>query len=329
MRVCVFGAGAIGGHLAARLAVGGAEVSVVGRGAHLRAIAERGLRVRAPDREMHVHPRAAEDASALGPQDAVLVTAKAPALASVAAGIGPLLGPDTAVAFVMNGIPWWYFHGHGGPHDGRRLERIDPGGAAQAAIGTSRTVGAVIYSACEVVAPGEVEVEHDRNRLILGEPDGSMSARLEAIAAPLRAGGMRVDTTDRIRDWIWSKLLMNLSSGPVAVLTQSAPKDVYAEDAAVAAARAVYAEAGAIAAALGCTPQVDVEKQLGLSRGMTHKPSILQDLERGRPMEVESIFAAPLELARMAGVPTPTLDLLVALARVRARAAGLYAGTTL
>ncbi|MCW3477315.1 ketopantoate reductase family protein [Limobrevibacterium gyesilva] len=326
MRVCVFGAGAIGGHLAARLATGGAEVSIIARGAHLAAVQRNGLLVRAPDREMHVRVAATDDPRTLGPQDAVLVTAKAPALPSVAAGIGPLLGPDTPVVFAMNGIPWWYFHAHGGALDGRTLPKLDPGDAVRRAIGTARSIGGVVYSACAVVEPGVVAVEHNRNRLVLGEPDGTLSARAEAIAAPLRAGGIRVDATDRIRDWIWSKLLMNLSSGPVAVLTQSAPKDVYAEPACIAAARAIYAEAGAVAAALGCTPQIDVEAQLGLSQSMTHKPSILQDLELGRPMEIDTIFDAPLELACMVGVPTPTLDLLVALAKVRARAAGLYGG---
>ncbi|MBU6497741.1 MAG: 2-dehydropantoate 2-reductase [Rhodospirillales bacterium] len=326
MRVCVFGAGAIGGHLAARLATGGAEVSIVARGAHLAAIRHNGLRVHAPDTRMHVHPRATDDPATLGPQDAVLVTAKAPALPSVAAAIAPLLGPDTPVAFVMNGIPWWYFDRHGGALEGTRLPALDSGEAVRRAIGPARAVGGVVYSACTVVAPGVVEVGHNRNRLVLGEPDGTLSARIEAIAGPLRAGGLRVDVTDRVRDWVWSKLLLNLGSGPLAVLTGMAPQDIHTEPACTAAARAIYAEAAAIAEALGCTPHFDVETQLTHARAMTHKPSILQDLELGRPMEVESIFAAPLALARLAGVATPALDLLVAMAKLRARAAGLYAG---
>jgi 2-dehydropantoate 2-reductase len=325
LRVCIFGAGAIGGHLAARMSKGGADVSVIARGPNLAAMQAGGIHIHAPDGEIHAKIRATDDPATLVPQDVVLVTVKAPALPAVAASIGPLLGPDTPVVFVMNGIPWWYFHAHGGALDGTKLPTLDPGDVVANTIGTARAVGGVVYSACTVIEPGVVHVEHNRNRLVLGEPDGSMSERLEAIAAPLRAGGMMADPSPVIRDWIWSKLLLNLSSGPVAVLTQSAPRDVYAEEACNVAARAVYAEAGAVAAALGCTVQVDVERQIGLSQMMTHKPSILQDLELGRPMEVDTIFDAPLALARMVGVPTPTLDLLIALAKVRARAAGLYA----
>lgn len=199
--------------------------------------------------------------AALGVQDAVLVTVKAPALASVASGIAPLLGLDTAVVFVMNGIPWWYFHAHGGKWDGRRVAQVDPGDAMWRAVGPGRAVGSVIYSACTVVEPDVVSVANRRNRIILGEPDGRLSARVAAIAAPLRAGGLAVDETPRIRDVRWEKLL-----------------------------------------------------------------GILQDLELGRPMEIDGIYDAALALARLAGVATPELDRLVALVNVRARQAGLYPG---
>jgi len=324
MRIAVYGAGAIGGHVAARLVRGGADVSVVARGAQLAAIKARGLRVLAPDWDEVVPMAASDDPAALGVQDAVLVTVKAPALASVAAGIAPMLGPDTVVVFVMNGIPWWYFHAHGGPWDGRRLAQVDPGDAVWDAVGPGRAVGGVVYSACTVVEPGVVSVANRRNRIILGEPDGRLSARVAAIAAPLRAGGLAVDETPRIRDGIWEKLLGNLASGPVCVLGGAAPRDLYGDPVIERAVRASYAESLAIAAAMGCTVALDIEAALAHGRAMSHRPSILQDLELGRPMEIDGIYDAALALARLAGVATPELDRLVALVKVRARQAGLY-----
>jgi len=324
MKVCVFGAGAIGGHLAARMARGGAEVSVIARGAQLAAIQARGLHIDAPDATFDAKVAATSDPATLGPQDAVLVTVKSPALPSVAAAIAPLLGPDTPVVFVMNGIPWWYFDQHGGAMDGTRIENLDPGDAVRTAIGPARAIGGVVYSACTVTEPGVIQVEHARNRLVMGEINDVASARIEAIASPLRAGGFTIEVPADIRTAVWTKLLMNMSSGPMAVLTQSPPRDNVADPAIERALRAVYAEGLAVARALGRDPVIDVDATLANSRKMGHKPSILQDLELGRPMEVATMFEAPLHLAQLAGVATPTLELLVAMARQRARAAGLY-----
>ncbi len=324
MRIAVFGAGAIGGHLAARLVRGGATVSVVARGAQLAAIRAHGLRVQAPDWEGAATVAASEDPATLGVQDAVLVTVKAPALTGVAAGIAPLLGPDTPVVFVMNGIPWWYFHGHGGPWDGRRLPQSDPDGSVWERIGPGRAIGGVVYSACTVMAPGVIAVANKRSKLVLGEPDGCQSTRIAAIAAPLRAAGIEVDETARIRDALWQKLLSNLATGPVSVLGGVAPKDLFADPAIQYAVRRCFEEGGALAAAMGCPVSVNIDAQIRHGLAMAHKPSILQDLELGRPMEIDGIYTAALALARLAGVPTPTLDRLVALMIVRARAAGLY-----
>lgn len=324
MKICVFGAGAIGGHLAARLARGGADVSVVARGAHLQAIQAQGLRIEAPGDIFTQRVTATSDPATLGPQDAVLVTVKAPALGSVAASIAPLLKPETPVVFVINGIPWWYFDQHGGRLDGTRLEALDPGGAVRAAIGPGRTIGGVVYSACTVVAPGVVHVDHTRNRLVLGELDGTISERAQAIAAPLTAGGFVMEVTPDIRSAVWSKLMLNMAGGPIAVLTTQPGKMSLLEPAVEKAVRNIYAESEAIARALGCSPVFNAEQALAASRQGTHKPSILQDLELGRPMEVATIFDAPLKLAKLAGVETPTLDLVVALARLRAKAAGLF-----
>jgi 2-dehydropantoate 2-reductase len=324
MRICVYGAGAIGGHLAVRLARGGAEVSVLARGPHLAAIQRDGLTVHASDGHHNVRVQASDDAKALGPQDAVIVTVKAPALPAVAAGIGPLLKADTSVAFVMNGIPWFYFHGIGGKLEGHRLPKIDPDDALWRTVGPERALAGVVYAASAVIAPGVIEVENADPRVVLGEPDDRESQRVQAIASHINAGGMTAIVSTKIRDEIWNKLLGNLGNGPLAVLTQVSIKDLYQEPICVDAARQVMEEAQAVANALGAHPSGNHAKRIEHGRNLDHKPSILQDLELGRPMEIDGIFDAPLELARAAGVATPTLDLLVAMAKVRARAAGLY-----
>jgi 2-dehydropantoate 2-reductase len=323
VRVCVFGAGAIGGHIAARLARGGAQVSLVARGAHLDAIRANGLRVEAHDGVHLSRPAASADPGELGPQDAVVVTVKAPALPSVAAGIAPLLGPETAVAFVMNGIPWWFFQGAAGPLAGTRLPEVDPEGAVERAVGIGRTIGGVVYSASEVVAPGVVRSEHGNIRVILGEPDGRVTPRAKALSEVIAAGGMPCPVTPDIRTEVWRKLLGNLSSGPLCVLSRQGVRATYADPALRAAARTLGEEGRAIAAALGCDPGAEAVERVANSN-LLHKPSILQDLELGRPMEVAALFDLPLRLARLTGTPTPMLDLLVGLVRKSAEAAGLY-----
>ena len=326
MKVCVFGPGAIGGHLAARLAKGGADVSVVARGPHLAAIRRNGLTVRTTQGTLHARVHANDDPAALGPQDAVLVTVKAPALPAVAERIAPLLKPETPVVFVMNGIPWWYFFAHGGPLDGTQMPRIDPGGAIWNAVGPLRAIGGVVNAPSAVTEPGVVNVERDNNYLIMGEPDGSLSQRAEALAQTLRDGGLDARVTGDIRTAIWDKLISNLMTGPIAVLTQSGYRDFLSEPACMEAAQRVVLEAAAVAHALGCKPDPDPDTRLTRATGLPHRASILQDLELGRPMEVDAIFGMAVELARLVNVPTPTLDLLVALVKARARRAGLYEG---
>lgn len=326
MRVCVYGAGAIGGHLAVRLARGGAEVSVIARGPHLAAIRANGLTVHAVDGMHRVAVRATDDPASLGPQDAVFVTVKAPALPQVAAGIGPLLQPDTPVAFVMNGIPWWYFQRIGGALDGRPLPRVDPDNALLRVVGAGRAMGGVVYSASAVIAPGVIEVEQPKSRVILGETDGTMSNRLGVLADLITKGGISGEAVPDIRTEIWNKLISNLAGGTLAVLSGAAPKTVYTEPAAKAASLKVMQEAASIAQALGSKPGINHEARVASQSAMDHKPSILQDLELGRPMEIDGMFDAPTVLARLAGVATPTLDLLVALCKLKARSAGLYGG---
>ena len=326
MKVCVFGAGAIGGHLAVRLARGGAEVSVVARGPQLEAIRRDGLKVITHQGALDATVRASADPADLGPQDAVLVTVKAPALPQVARSIAPLLGPDTPVAFVMNGIPWFYFHGIGGALEGRRLPKIDPDDALWRTVGPERAIAGVVYAASAVIRPGVIELENPSSRVVLGEIDGRVTQRVQALAAHISGGGMAAPVSPKVRDEIWNKLLNNLATGSLAVLTNATIKRLYQEEACVQTARAIMREAWSIATAVGAQPDPDTEKRVAHGRALDHKPSILQDLELGRPMEIDGIFDAPLEMARAAGVSAPTLEMVVALMKVRAREAGLYAG---
>jgi 2-dehydropantoate 2-reductase len=324
MKICVYGAGAIGGHVAARLAAKGADVSLIARGAHLRAIQQNGLTVHAPDGRLHSRPRATDNPAELGPQDAVLVTVKAPALGSVAADIAPLLRADTSVAFIMNGIPWWYFDRHGGPLDGKRIPALDPGDAIRNAVGVHRTLGGVVYAAATVTAPGEVLVEAKDARVTLGELDHSHSSRVRALAEMLSHGIMTGEASDNIRRAVWMKLLGNLMTGPLCCLTRSSMRETLANPAVRAAAVRAAEEIDAIASAYGHPLGGAAEPRIARSAGLDHKPSILQDLELGRPMEVEALWVAPLRLAREASVAVPTLELTTQLAAQQARAARLY-----
>ena len=323
MKICVFGAGAIGGHLAARLAKGGAETSLIARGPQLAAIQANGLRVLAADGDIHVQPHAAATAAELGPQDAVVITTKQTALPSVAASIGPLLRPDTTVAFVMNGIPWWYFDHEGGPRQGQRLPLVDPADVVRNAVGIERTLGGVIWSACTVIEPGVIQVATASNRLILGEPDNSVSPRAQALAAAFKAGGLGCRASDNIRLELWLKLIGNLANGPLCTAARQNIKAMLSDPVLRRASLACMAEGIATGRALGLDIQMDPEERLAASGSTAHRPSILQDLDAGRPMEIASLFDMPLQMARELGVPTPTLDLCVALVRQQALNEGI------
>jgi 2-dehydropantoate 2-reductase len=325
MKICVFGAGSVGGYLAGYIAQGGADVSVVARGAHLAAIRARGLTVETPDNSITVRVHASDQPAELGVQDAVVVTVKAPALPDVAASITPLLHADTAVAFVMNGIPWWYFHAHGGRFEGRRLSHLDPGDALWRAVGPHRAIGGVFWPACSVPSPGVVRLLTGAGRgTVFGEPDGSTTPRLEALAAAFHAADLPVTLVPNIRELIWQKLAFNLSAGPMCVLTQAAVRATHEEPALIDCARRMLAEAQAVALAMGYRLDIDGDRVVATNMQLAHRPSILQDLEAGRPMEIDALYTVPLEMARLTDVPTPTLDLVVAMIRLKARAMGLY-----
>lgn len=327
MKICIYGAGAVGGHIAGRLAGSEAAVSLIARGEQLAAIRQHGLRVETRDGSLVSHPAATDRPGDLEPQDVVVVAVKAPSLPTIAEHVASLLHRDSLVLFVMNGIPWWYFHSHGGALDGTRLPRLDPKGALWEHISPERAAGAVAYTACSVIAPGVIRAENAVNRLIIGRPDGQPDARLDTLASLLNPSGLEVTITPKIRDAIWAKLVMNMIGGSLGVLTASAMKDVLDKPAVAGTAKAMADEGGAIASALGCDPG-DPDKGLSKLATSSHLQSIAQDLAAGRLMEIDGLFRVPLDLAELVQVPTPNLDLVIELATQRARAAGLYHDTS-
>jgi 2-dehydropantoate 2-reductase len=325
MKICVYGVGAIGGHLLGRLAAkGDAKVSAIARGANLAALQAKGIKVKTPRGEIAGRVAATDDPKTLGVQDAVVVAVKAPALPSVVARLKPLIGPETSVAFVMNGIPWWYLHGAPGPLEGKRLARIDPDDALLKTVGIERAIGGVIYGGCDAVAPGVVHVEAPQTRLILGHPDDRKSASIDALAAALRAEDFIVEASTDIRRDLWAKLQVNITSGLFACLTDRSIREAYDETLCEAAVRRLVDETVALAAALGCVTGFNMDRLSRQAGAQQRKTSIALDLELHRPIEFDAMFGAPLELARWLGVATPTFDLLAGLLKLRAIAAGCY-----
>jgi 2-dehydropantoate 2-reductase len=318
MRITVFGTGAVGGCVAARLALAGADVAVVARGATLAAIREGGLTLRQGDTERTARLRAAGDAAELGPQDAVIVCTKAYSLAAAAPAIAPLLGPGTAIIPAQNGIPWWYFHRAGPPFEGEAIAAVDPDGALLRALPPERVVGCVTYVAAAVPRPGVVE-QAAPGRFVLGEPDGSRSPRREAIGARLRAAGFEVELTDRIRHEIWVKLWGNVALNPVSALTLARVGEMASEPGSRRVLLLMMAEMKAVASGLGVRLETPLEERLGQAARLGgFKTSMLQDLEAGRRLEIDALVGAVSEFGRRLAVPTPTIDVVEALLRVRA-----------
>lgn len=325
MKVCIYGAGAIGGTIAARLALAGVETAIVARGAHLAAIRDRGLRFVTPKDDKVVRVTATDDPATLDPQDLIVAAVKAHQLPAIAHPVKHLLHDETAIVYAVNGMPWWYFHKSGDGRDGKRLDRLDPGGVLWDEVGVERTIGCVVNIPAAVSAPGEVHYEGGNNRLALGEPDGTQSPRLAKIAGLLRSAGFDIETSEPIRYEVWRKLALILVASPVAILTTMSTGPAIRDPAVREAARRSWHEANAIAAAYGYILDGDVDAKLDrIAKGGHHRPSILQDLDAGRPLEIDPQMTVPLELAREARVPVPVLDMLAGLMRVRARASGLY-----
>ena len=252
---------------------------------------------------------------------------KAPALPSIAGGLAALIGPQTSVTFVMNGIPWWYLHGAGGPLEGKRLSRLDPDDALLKIVGVERAIGGVIYGGCDLIAPGVVRVEAPQTRLILGHPDDRKSASIDALAAALRADDFNVETSVNIRRDVWAKLQVNITGGLFACLTDQSLREANDEPMCQAAVRDLVDEIVALAAAMGYVTGFNMERLSGQARGQQRKTSIAVDLELRRPIEFDAQFGAPLELARLLNVPTPVFDLLAGLLKLRAIAAGSYSAS--
>ncbi|TFF20765.1 2-dehydropantoate 2-reductase [Jiella endophytica] len=319
MKICIYGAGAIGGLIGARLAERtDAEVSLVARGPHLAAMQEKGLTLRTAEGEFTVKVRATDDPATLGPQDYVLIALKAHSVPAILPGLKPLLGEETAVVTAQNGLPWWYFYKSGGEHEGRRIEAVDPGGAIWDTIGPERAIGCVVHPAADIEAPGVIR-HTEGERLPLGEPSGEKTERSQALSRLLVAGGFRAPVRPHIRSEIWVKLWGNVSFNPISALTGATLAAICGHDGTRAVAREMMEEAEAIAEALGIRFPIDVDKRIaGAAEIGEHKTSMLQDLELGRPMEIDALVASVQELGRLTGIATPTIDTVLGLVRLRA-----------
>ncbi len=323
MKVCIYGAGAIGGLLGCRLALAGQDVSLIARGPHLEAMRENGLRLLTDGQEQVARPFATDDPVQAGPQDAVVITLKAHSVPAIVEPLQALLHPDTVVVWAVNGLPWWYFYCHDQPWEGRRLLSLDPRGQLWDGIGPERVVGCVVYPAAEVVEPGVVR-HIEGTRFTLGEPSGVKTERVRRLARSFIDAGLRAPIR-RIRDEIWFKLWGNLSFNPISALTLETLDVVATDRGTRGVARAMMVEAQAVGEALGVRFPLDVDRRIdGAAAVGAHRTSMLQDLERGRAMEIDALVTAVQEMGRLVSVPTPTIDTVLALIQQRARAAGLY-----
>ena len=324
MKVCIFGAGAIGGYMGVKLAKAGADVSLVARGPHLAAMQEQGLTLIEEGETTTVPVTASDDPAALGVQDYVIVTLKAHSVPPVVSKMAPLIGPNTTIVSGVNGVPWWYFHKLEGAHEGTRLDSVDPGNVQWDGFGPDRVLGCVVYPAAEVIEPGVIK-HIEGNRFSLGEPDGSKSDRAQALSKILANAGLKAPVRPKLRDEIWVKLWGNLSFNPISALTHATLDVLCTAEGTRAVARNMMVEAQEIAERLGVKFPIDVDRRIagGAAVG-AHRTSMLQDLDQGRPMEIDALVASVQELGRVTGVPTPTVDTVLGLIRLRARTAGLY-----
>ncbi|MGB5835015.1 MAG: 2-dehydropantoate 2-reductase [Thiohalocapsa sp.] len=323
MRICIYGAGAIGGSLGVHLALAGQDVTLIARGPHLAAMRANGLKLLIGDEERVAHPHCTEDPSEVGPQDYVIVTLKAHSVPRVVDSMQPLLGPDTAVVSAVNGVPWWYFYQLPGPWEDRRIESVDPGGIQWELIGPERAIGCVVYPACDISEPGVIR-HISGDRFTLGEPSGEKTERVVKLAKAIADAGLKAPVRN-IRDEIWVKLWGNLCFNPISALTQATLDVVATEPGTRGVARAMMLEAQAIGEKLGVRFKVDVEKRIdGAAAVGAHRTSMLQDLELGRPMEIDALVTAVQEMGRLVEIPTPTIDLVLSLVQQRGRVAGCY-----
>ena len=324
MRIAIYGAGAIGGYLGCELARAGTDVTMIARNRTLAAIRENGITLHIDGETRVGRPAATGDPGEAGPQDAVIVAVKADAAPVIAPQIAPMLGSETVVVTATNGVPWWYFHDHGGALAGTRLKTVDPGGIQWRTIGPERAIGCVVYPAAEAIAPGVIR-HISLNRFSLGEPDGSKSDRILRLAGALKAAGFSAPVRPRIRNEIWLKLWGNLSFNPVSALTGATLGQMASDPLVRPVIAAMMAEGQAVGEALGVSFGVTYDKRIdGAGKVGAHRTSMLQDLDAGRKLEIDALVSAVQELGGLVKIDTPTVDIVAALVKMRAQADGLY-----
>jgi 2-dehydropantoate 2-reductase len=324
MKICIYGAGAIGGFIGTELAANGHAVSVVARGGTLAALREYGLRLEFQDRLISARVEAADDPAQLGVQDLVVIAVKGPALAAVAQRIAPLLGADTMVLTAMNGVPWWFFDGFGGPYAGTRLPAVDSDGSIAKAIATRQVIGCVVHATCTVIEPGLVRHGFG-DRLIIGEPAGGESQRVHGLAMTLRQAGFEIEISQRIQYDIWYKLWGNMTTNPVSAMTGATSDRILDDELVKGFCNAVMGEAAEIGARIGCAiAQTPADRNAVTRKLGAFKTSMLQDVEAGKPVEIDALLSVVREIGQKVGVATPNLDTLLGLSRLHARVHGLY-----
>ena len=324
MKVAIFGAGAIGGYLGAKLAKAGVDVTLIARGPHLAAIRDKGLTLETLGETFTVKPRATDKPSEAGPQDFIFLTIKAHAAPAIAESLQPMLRPDTGVVTAMNGLPFWYFHKLAGPYEGRQIKSVDPDGKLWQFIGPERAIGCVLDPAATIAAPGMIKHTYS-DRVPIGEPDGSRSERIQSLSKAMIAAGMKAPVRPKIRQDIWIKLWGNVCFNPLSALTGATLNGLATDPDLKPVVRAMMEEARKVGEALGIDFLIDTDKRImGAADAGAHKTSMLQDLQTGRPMEIDAVIGAVVEVARMADVSTPTIDSVLALVKRLAREAGCY-----
>ncbi len=317
-KICVFGAGAIGGYVGARLALKGeAEVSLVARGPHLEAMRARGLILKQGGETSTVHPRLAADPRELGPQDFIILAIKAHAVTGVIDALQPLLGRDTAILYAQNGLPWWYFYKHGGPHEGQRLDSVDPGGNIWSGLGPERALGCVVWQAAEIEEPGVI-AHHYGDRMPLGEPSGEKTDRAARLARLLTSAGIKSPVRDSLRNEIWLKLWGNLSFNPLSILTRGTLSGLAGDPGTRSVIRAMMEEAKTVAESFGVSFAVTIEDRMDMAAKVgAHRTSMLQDVDAGRPTELDALLGVVIELAEIARIAVPALKTIYNLAKFR------------
>lgn len=324
MKICIYGAGAIGGYLGVQFAEAGLDVSLVARGAHLAAMKANGLKLITKDGERTAKVRATDNPAELGVQDFIIITLKAHSITGVLEQMKPLLGPNTRIVTAVNGVPYWYFYKHGGANEGKTLESIDPGGRQWKELGPERAIGCIVYPATELEGPGVVRHVYG-DKFPIGEASGETTEDVQRLSEAFTKAGLQAPVLDRIRDEIWLKLWGNVCFNPISALTGATLDVICTDPATRALSKAMMLEAQAIAEHFGVKFRVDVERRIeGARKVGAHKTSMLQDLERGRPMEIDPLVTVVQEMGKMTGIPTPAIDAVLALVIQRAKIAGLY-----